>query len=678
MSSTWQGCLFSLMLLLAGCGGGSSDSSPPTGGGGSGSGSGGSNPLPPILINSSELDAFATVAVNLPESMLQIAHYTDTLAIQQSFPFGQFQLCENGGGRTISLNTGLPLTTGSVITDQLDDCQVTALDAVLTGEVTLTITNQQQTANGDTLTMNVDLSKVVFKGYPEITVLDTVNVTFITDNLLKRIQVKPLGSQVRFTSSDGDIFTLSQFQLSSELDLMTALYRNDYQGRITFNEFSQYLTVRTSVPLQGYLGEYPHQGQIELTDSQNNLLAISANQVVNSELANLKFNQSDSMLYYWNSFTEGTYWSWPGLTTNQNIRTFRHDNFDLIGTIDGNNLNDFPTLGTVTFLFSRPVASINSQSLNNFFSNTEWGYADIGAEAVIEGALVHITPKTALEPGATYRLGSFEAINQLGVTYYHYYGQDLTVNNAIRAVITKDKVAVSADSVPTLSASESIIAEGLTVTYQWHELTDFGVVFDAPNAISTSFTVPEVDPGQLLLIGLTVTDTLGRSHTTQVELLYNSGDTDVLYYESDKGDYIGQGQTRFLTTNFGQFNTAMGNKSKLSVNYEGQYNQDNVWWFLELATAEGTELQPGLYQNATRAAFKPAGGNGIDFFGDGRGCNTQSGWFEIFEIEFTEITNDYGENLFEVTSLAVDFVQHCEGSTPALRGKVRINSSHPL
>jgi hypothetical protein len=69
----------------------------------------------------------------------------------------------------------------------------------------------------------------------------------------------------------------------------------------------------------------------------------------------------------------------------------------------------------------------------------------------------------------------------------------------------------------------------------------------------------------------------------------------------------------------------------------------------------------GTYEGAERAAFASAGHPGIDIGGDGRGCNTISGRFQVEEITWEGAT---------LTAFTASFERHCEEETPALRGCV--------
>ena len=142
----------------------------------------------------------------------------------------------------------------------------------------------------------------------------------------------------------------------------------------------------------------------------------------------------------------------------------------------------------------------------------------------------------------------------------------------------------------------------------------------------------------------------------------------VLYYFSEPGDYIGQGAEVTFTDTDGTFtispNYANGvNLSFITPSYEH-------WWYLNLNAADNAVLQTGAYENTQRFPFQEPGFPGLDFSGDGRGCNTSSGRFDVLEI--VRDTNG------TITQLAANFEQHCEGGEPALYGQIRYNSDVPL
>jgi hypothetical protein len=78
------------------------------------------------------------------------------------------------------------------------------------------------------------------------------------------------------------------------------------------------------------------------------------------------------------------------------------------------------------------------------------------------------------------------------------------------------------------------------------------------------------------------------------------------------------------------------------------------WWSVDLEPAEGGKLAVGTFEG------------GVHVSGTGRGCNTTTGSFTI-----TALDADPDGNL---TALAATFVQHCEGSRPALRGELHFGA----
>ena len=90
---------------------------------------------------------------------------------------------------------------------------------------------------------------------------------------------------------------------------------------------------------------------------------------------------------------------------------------------------------------------------------------------------------------------------------------------------------------------------------------------------------------------------------------------------------------------------------------------DGSKFSMEFAAKPGTSLQPGVYKNVERAAFRSANRAGMDISGNGHGCNTITGWFEVkdFAVDSTG----------QVQRLQILYEQHCDGLPPAIFGEVR-------
>jgi hypothetical protein len=76
-------------------------------------------------------------------------------------------------------------------------------------------------------------------------------------------------------------------------------------------------------------------------------------------------------------------------------------------------------------------------------------------------------------------------------------------------------------------------------------------------------------------------------------------------------------------------------------------------WDLEFAAPRGERLQVGRYRGAERAGFRRQTAPGLDLTGEGRGCNSVGGAFEVHELE---LGPDGGLTRFTAT-----FDHFCEG-----------------
>ena len=113
--------------------------------------------------------------------------------------------------------------------------------------------------------------------------------------------------------------------------------------------------------------------------------------------------------------------------------------------------------------------------------------------------------------------------------------------------------------------------------------------------------------------------------------------------------------------------TLQDNGSRISVAVQG-----GTWWNLHIDSGDDSPLRPGTYLGARRALVTQ-GVPGLDFSGDGRGCNEVTGWFSIDELE-----RDAEGRL---TSLGMTFEHHCEGEEPAVVGRLLAGTAaerHPI
>jgi hypothetical protein len=142
--------------------------------------------------------------------------------------------------------------------------------------------------------------------------------------------------------------------------------------------------------------------------------------------------------------------------------------------------------------------------------------------------------------------------------------------------------------------------------------------------------------------------------------------TGTVTLNSEAGDYIGMGE--FYS--YDDTNASLSTSSDGSLVTVNVYPTSGGWWTINLAAPPGVPMAVGAYENAVRAAFRPAGTPGIDAYGMGRGCNETAGRFDVSEITF-------GPNNY-VASFSASFEQHCEWSgAPALRGEVQVQNPPP-
>lgn len=140
-----------------------------------------------------------------------------------------------------------------------------------------------------------------------------------------------------------------------------------------------------------------------------------------------------------------------------------------------------------------------------------------------------------------------------------------------------------------------------------------------------------------------------------------------LTLNSDPGDYIGGGQFLFFTPADGTFGAYQNYDQGVSLSFNTP--SFDHFWYLDFAAPNNQPLTIGTYTGATRFPFQASTEPGLAIYGDGRGCNTLTGSFQVLEVS-------YGAN-GAVDSFDAIFEQHCEGFTPALRGEIRYNA-HPV
>jgi hypothetical protein len=139
--------------------------------------------------------------------------------------------------------------------------------------------------------------------------------------------------------------------------------------------------------------------------------------------------------------------------------------------------------------------------------------------------------------------------------------------------------------------------------------------------------------------------------------------TTSLYFVSRPGEFIGGGQSRTISASDTPINAGVDcyeNRIEVKV---GTFPQD---WSLTLAAPLTTRLVVGTYESAQRYPFQPRGVPGLDFSGDGRGCNTLTGHFVVTEASYLPTG--------AIDRFRATFEQRCEGTSPGVSGEVQLVS----
>jgi hypothetical protein len=129
-----------------------------------------------------------------------------------------------------------------------------------------------------------------------------------------------------------------------------------------------------------------------------------------------------------------------------------------------------------------------------------------------------------------------------------------------------------------------------------------------------------------------------------------------VYLESQPGDYIGAG-ANYLYTNATAVVTVNAGNARLAVSING-----NEGWNGDFQAMNSISfLEAGYYGDLQRYPFHNPVKGGLSWSGEGRGCNTLTGWFVVDSVTYDGNT---------LTAIDLRFEQHCEGGGPALNGEI--------
>lgn len=143
-----------------------------------------------------------------------------------------------------------------------------------------------------------------------------------------------------------------------------------------------------------------------------------------------------------------------------------------------------------------------------------------------------------------------------------------------------------------------------------------------------------------------------------------NGESSRIAVQSEPGDYIGQGR-EFTYTLADAVVTVTAPGARLSLGISG----DETWHADFQLPNSMSQIVPGYYPGVTRYPFHDPVVGGLTWYGEGRGCNTLTGWFAVDHATYAGGV---------LTAAIIRFEQHCEGGARALYGTIRWSASDPL
>lgn len=567
--------------------------------------------------------------------------------------------CANGGLYTSTLldndaNAQLSADDGLMI--EFKECNIEPFRAPLSGNMLMEVT--EFVAIDDSWRVNVNVDDLEVEGYDVEQMSAVLTIVYSEADRTRSMAVDVPGGSYHVNGVE--LYSFSDYSVVRKEDLRAATYQISASAQFADSSLGGNYTFEVNTPLVGHFNEYPHEGNATLTSSETDRLLLESNFVTDSAFINVTGDDGETK-FQWNNLTNGVFWSF-GNEFIDHGQYFRSDNFEYVGQANVINLEAAPLDASFLFIFSRPIDNVPTSDV--VFEEEQFPYNEIPAEISVDGAALSITPAQPFIAGVEYNLSGIQVVGPFGQTAFARHIR-FTTSSALSPVITTATRFYNYNDTPILSATDSELNEGQTVTYHWDEITEYGVVFDSPNSETTSFTVPaglEED----LVIQLTMSNELGNSASAQITLTALPDADTFIALDSETGDYIGGGVVHQYIPEAGTISSTSNLQSPDVISV--RFNDDDDRWSMEIAAPNGEALAVQSYLNAERYPFQMIEAPGFSFTGNGRGCNRSYSDFEILELEYDE-----AGDLFR---LAVDFVQHCESPTaPALKGMVRFNSA---
>ncbi|MGB5489994.1 MAG: hypothetical protein WBM76_04120, partial [Woeseiaceae bacterium] len=631
----------------------------------------------------------AAVAMAFNEGMLQLAGLAESALLEASGSVAlQFsRTCNNGGLIDFDL-TDLDGDTKPSPGDSLRityrDCETVDLNAVAAGDLVVNLAQPTTApAAGETVfSGSIDPTSLTILASPSETVTINSSITFeVRKGRLTESAMVSGNTSLTISSSGVQVTeSIQGFEFRKDTSFETARYTLNVQGLIDSELLGGTFEFDDSMSISGFLNTFPEEGRYELIGLNNTRVAVVPNFVTASSSANIEVDTGGNGAFvqvsqpFWDELVEGFLWWYRDSSPSfYQVRTYNANDFYIVMHSPA---FDQEARVTTNFRiqFSRPFdpASIPGV-LTAIRQFDEPPYSEpVDLDVEIAGAALLLTPREQLRHDSRYYYPSefFIAEDQFQKTTAVYSETFVTPDTLSAAPVASTQLAIGG-AIVDLDGSASIAVNNTIVSYLWTQLTGTTGQFTNADQMNSNFTVPAIVGAELIKLQLEVTNSDGEydREIVQISAFESEQEVRVISFTGDDTDYISQGLDWLLTSANGDFFTSRNYDNGVGFGHD-RTDPSFDRWNLEFAAPGNAQIEIGAYDNATRWPFQAATDPGLSLSGNGRGCNTVAGRFDVLEINYD--TNG------DVLSAAIDFEQFCEGGSSRAYGSVRVGSSIPI
>ncbi|RYY79735.1 MAG: hypothetical protein EOO69_05490 [Moraxellaceae bacterium] len=622
-----------------------------------------------------------TLGLNLPEETIRLAELVSQQIQGQSVPLDQSILCINGGNIKWTLQDNdhnQIVSIGDKLVGNFNECSI--VNSILRGTVQVDViapsSNKPQSIAFSTQS-NLQEYNSYNKAWYDLSGGFKAEKTVDAARIQLNLTVDETGFSIQTLTAKKPEKLLNT-TIHKTTDLVAGRYTLSINGKVESTILGDMIQISTPTPFEGFLNTYPDKGSLNF---KTTMLSsnITANLLTNNASANYTFalNAKKEMtspeLVPWANLINGFMFDNLDETNLINKKMFDYQSNEFSHSLAVTRINGLELLlddgkyqvnnaqPVITLQFSRPI---DTKNLPTIILKQQGIYTDetVALNVRVKGAQLILTPETPLKAGE-YNLSIDRDFYD--VTGFYHSGFD-----PISITVPKTLTLSSASSVGAAKTGATVNLTGKAtstfgdaISYKWTQLDGPRVGLQNSETANATFQMPIISVDTAILkFKVTATNRAGFTESSEVSIFGYSNEQNLiaLDYISDEGDYIGQGKTAA----FAGKNIIRVNSSAQAISFS--VDQANDWWTLDLQKAGGGLLKVGQYKNAVRYPFN-TNVNGISFSGSGRGCNTLTGSFKVYDVAY--------DTAGQLLRLSADFTQYCEGGKPALNGRVRYHSA---